>query len=158
MPVGSGFEVDKNGRISTNELFQQLNQILQQNIHHEIKDDPIEIGDKITSDRGHIQIEVHQFEAADGFPVTFKPIENIVLDEIEVIPLEGGIESASGEYLIKRENAEATTEVQETAIDSAKDSTSAKKDESSTSLPTTSVKKCETSTTTETSATPKEKS
>jgi len=159
VPVGSSLDVDKNGRISTNELFQQLNQILEQNIHHQIKDHSIEIGDKFESDKGNIQIEVHQFEAVNGFPVTFKPIDNEILEEIEVIPLEGGIDSASGEYLIKRESLESTTEEQETTSDSA----SAKKEESSTSLPTTSVKKGETSvnapsTTTETSSTPKEKS
>jgi len=156
VPVGSALEVDKNGRISTNDLFQQLNQILQQNIHNEIKDDSVEIGDKIKSDRGHIQIEISQFGAGDGFPVTFRPIENDVLEEIEVIPLEGGIDSASGEYLIKRENTEVTTEVHEKTSESVKDSTSDKKDESSSSFPTPTANAL--STTTETSSTPKEKS
>ena len=135
----NSLDLDENGRISTNELFAQLNHILHGNIHHEIKGSSVEIGDKFESNSGNLQIQVQKFDTSNGFPVTFRPSDDTIIDDIEVIPAGGDLEGASN-YIInnnKREDTDSSTDNQEA------DSTTSKIDENSTCLLTTSVKSIE---------------
>jgi len=145
-------DVDKNGRIGTNELFQQLNSLLHQNINNRIKDETLEVGDKIKGDHGKLQIHVDKFEAADGFPVAFHPSNENIVEDLEILAAGGDIENESI-YEIKRESAGTTTDIHENYTTTVRNS------ESSTSLPTTKAKNSDktaqllTSKTTETSPT-----
>lgn len=99
---------DNDGKISTNELFQQLNEILRQNIKRGINDESVEIGDKIKADHGHLHIQVQQFDAADGFPVAFQPNDDTIIDDVTVIPIGEG-DDGEKDYVIKRDTSDTPT-------------------------------------------------
>lgn len=114
----NSFDLDNDGKISTNELFQQINGILQHNIHNRIKDESLEVGDKLKGDHGHLQIQVKQFEPDNGFPVTFKPSDDTIIDDLEVIPIGGDLDG-SFDYIIKRDSTASSTDTQETESSTA---------------------------------------
>ena len=78
---------------SVNDLFQQINVILEQNIESAIGDSSVEHGDNFTShkDHGNVQITVEKFEyGVDKFPVTFQPDhDDGSLEDDDIVPLEG---------------------------------------------------------------------
>ncbi|CAH1714183.1 unnamed protein product [Chironomus riparius] len=77
---------------SVNDIFKQINVILEQNIQSAIGDSSVEIGDNFTSGNknGGVQITVEKFEyGVDKFPVTFQPDhDDDSLEDDDVVPLE----------------------------------------------------------------------
>jgi hypothetical protein len=78
---------------SVNDIFKQINVILEQNIQSAIGDSSVEVGDNFTSNKehGNVQITVEKFEyGVDKFPVTFQPDhDDGSLEDDDIVPLEG---------------------------------------------------------------------
>lgn len=102
---------------SVNDIFKQINVILEQNIQSAIGDSSVEIGDNFTStkDDGKVQITVEKFEyGVDKFPVTFEPDhDDESLEDDDIVPLEGDYD----EILIFKEECYGPDEETSDSID-----------------------------------------
>lgn len=129
----STLDVNNDGKISTNELFQQINSILQSNIHNRLKDESTEVGDKIQGDEGKLQIQVQQFKPANGFPISFQPSDDAIIDDIEVIPVkrENDGDGEEEDFILKKDTTESSTDVSPTTTNIAQSSSSSTSTESS---------------------------
>ena len=101
MPV----EEEEASKNAGNLLFHQINDILKREIMKETKNDSsLEVGDKIKSDDGKLQINVQHFSNGNGFPVYFQPKDKEVLDDKKIIPLVNHFDGSS-EYEIKKDDS-----------------------------------------------------
>lgn len=145
-PIAEPTPDESEGRITSNDLFQQLNELLKREIQKEIKDDSLEVGDKIKADDGKLQISVQHFSSFNNFPVSFKPKDDEVLDDKKVVALVSDFDGSS-EYEINKESSEESSEETKPKTTSKKpvelsttenaESTSMKSGETSTKAPTT---------------------
>lgn len=77
---------------SINDLFKEINVILEHNIQSAIGDSSVEVGDNFTSSNndGKVQITIEKFEyGIDRFPVTFQPDHDDSLEDEDKVPLKG---------------------------------------------------------------------
>lgn len=93
-------------RITSNDLFHQLNELLFQKIQKEIKNDSIEVGDKIDDKDGSFHITVQHFSSFNSFPVAFQPKDDEVLDDKKIVPIVNEFDGSS-EYEINKEEDKA---------------------------------------------------
>lgn len=103
-------EEEASPKVGSNLLFQQLNEILKREITKEVKNDSLEIGDKYTANDGTFQIQIQQFSTNQGFPVFFKPHDEEVLDDKEIVALVSDFDGSS-EYEIKKDDSGEVEEV-----------------------------------------------
>ncbi|XP_070497274.1 uncharacterized protein [Chironomus tepperi] len=120
--------------ISVNDLFKEINKILEHNIESAIGSSSVEIGDNFTStkDDGKVQITVEKFEyGVDKFPVTFEPDHSDEsLEDDDVVPLEGDYD----EVLIFKEECYGPVDESSDAVD-----TTTTADQSTTIVDTSTV-------------------
>lgn len=142
LPLG-GHVSDSALRIGTNDLFQQLNDILKREINKEIKNDSLEIGDKYKGDDGNIQISINKFSTSNGFPLSFNPSSDEVLDNKEIVTWSNNnSEGSSGFILQKTSSNEDSKEDSEEKLPETKKENS---EENSSEESTTQAKVIETS-------------
>lgn len=103
-PIGFPNE-EEEGRTTANQLFHQLNDILKREINKDIKNDSIEVGDKIKGDDGKLHINVQHTSGFSGFPVSFRPKDEEILDDKKVITLVSNFKGES-EYVIKKDHSD----------------------------------------------------
>lgn len=96
-------------RITSNQLFHQLNEILKREIEKDTKNDSLEVGDKIKGDDGKLTINVQHYSTSQGFPISFKPQDKEVLDDKEIITIVSDF-NGSSEYEIKKDSSEEDLE------------------------------------------------
>lgn len=128
-------------RISSNDFFSSINDILKREIKKQFSNDPVEIGDKIdtNTDTGHLQLNVEKFSASNGFPVFFTPnTDEEVLDDKKITSLVGDFEDSESAYLIKKEDSSEEDKIKPTTKVSAESSTTTLKPETSTVIVTQS--------------------
>lgn len=155
-PIADPTPDESEGRITSNDLFQQLNELLKREIQKEIKDDSLEAGDKIKGDNGKLQISIQHFSSFNSFPVAFKPKDDEVLDDKKVVALVSDFDGSS-EYEINKESSEESSEETKPKTTSKKpaelsttekaETTSVKSGETSTKAPTTTATEKATTTT-----------
>lgn len=95
--------------IGGNDLFQQINDIIRRGINRQIKNDSVEVGDKIRSDDGSIRISIKEYNSGNRFPVRFRPQDKDVLDDKEIIPIVNDF-NGSSEYVIKLNSSEDSSD------------------------------------------------
>lgn len=136
-------EEEASPKVGSNLLFQQLNEILKREITKEVKNDSLEIGDKYTANDGTFQIQIQQFSTNQGFPVFFKPHDEEVLDDKEIVALVSDFDGSS-EYEIKKDDSGEVEEVKKEDSKSKVETTPKEVSESTTiSLSTITSKKSE---------------
>lgn len=92
-------------RLSSNQLFHQLNELLKREIEKETKNDSLEVGDNVKADDGKLQISVQSYSSSQGFPISFEPQDKEVLEDKEIITIVNDF-SGSSEYVIKKDSSE----------------------------------------------------
>lgn len=131
LPVDHEAAIENNARIGSNQLFQQLNDIIKHQIEKEVKKEP-HIGDKVEDDDKSFQISVQQFSSFDSFPVDFKPKDEEVLEDKTIIAIVDDFDGSSEFIIMKEGSNEDKTTIHP-------DETTKKPDDSSTTIkaPTT---------------------
>lgn len=107
LPIADEDEIKP--KLTSNQLFRQLNEILKREITKETKEDSLEIGDKIKGDDGKLHINIQSFSSFSSFPLSFKPQDEEVLEDKEIITIVKDFEGSS-EYEIKKESSDEITE------------------------------------------------
>lgn len=112
------------GGIGGNDLFQQLNDIIKRGIDTQVKtEDSIDIGDKIKSDDGNFKISISQFTSGNGFPLQFDPEHKDVLEDKELVVLDGDF-NGSGEYVLQQKSSSEESNEENSTANSALSTTS----------------------------------
>ena len=96
-------------KITSNQLFHQLNEILKREIEKDTKNDTLEVGDKIKGDDGKLQLSIQSFTSSQGFPLFFNKKDKEILDDKEIIPIVNDFKGSS-EYEIKKDSSEESKE------------------------------------------------
>lgn len=137
-------------RISSNQLFHQLNDILKREITKEV-DESVEVGDKIKSDDGSFQINIQKFSTFQSFPLSFNKQDTGVLEDKNITSLVSDFDGDS-EYKIEKNSSEESSEEDSSESDKNKPAgklgeTTVKKSSDNQSTTTTSAAKSSTTTT-----------
>lgn len=96
-------------KITSNQLFHQLNEILKREIEKDTKNETLEIGDKVKGDDGKLQLSIQSFSSSQGFPLFFNKKDKEILDDKEIIPIVNDFKGSS-EYEIKKNSSEESKE------------------------------------------------
>jgi hypothetical protein len=121
LPIADDHEDEP--RLTSNQLFHQLNLLLKHEIDKDTKTDSLEVGDKIKGDDGKLQVSIQTYSSSQGFPISFEPQDKEILDDKEIITLVSDFDGSS-EYEIKKDSAETESEKVSTKATSEKPKTS----------------------------------